>query len=172
MSEHWSETLLRIAKAVGVRGVQARNFQNPQGKWQNNPKEPPKPSGSKLATKIGKVGTGLLSGQQGQKIGDWAGGQARQAGGVLREFVQERAGAGGGQTQQPQQSGADQEMFQQQASRRKGSGLTSFDRRRTADAFRSQQQPGKTSPQNVQSRAVPQMKSFNPALASLLAVSA
>jgi hypothetical protein len=64
-------------------------------------------------------------------------------------------------------------MFQQQVGRKKGSGLTAQDRRRTAGAFQ-QKNPSRQSPQNVQNRnrAVPQMKSFNPALASLLAVSA
>jgi len=101
------------------------------------------------------------------------GGAAKGAGEELSRFRSEKAGAGGGQTQQPEQSGADQDIFGQQASRSRGGGQTGQQRRITGRAFGNQGAASKQSPQNVQNRPRPGVaKSFNPALASLLAVSA
>jgi hypothetical protein len=161
MSEHWSTILLRILKGSSIyspRGVQAAQVGQQQAGQTPTPTgttPQPKPYGSKLATKIGKIGTGIASGKQGQKIGEWAGGQAEQAAGVLGEFVREKAGIGGGAAAPAEQSQADQEVFQQQSGRSSGGGQTARLRRQNQRAFRSNTK-----------------KSFNPALASLLAVSA
>jgi len=98
---------------------------------------------------------------------------ARGAREELSRFRAEKAGAGGGQTQQPEQSGADQDIFGQQAARARGGGQTTQGARRNQRAFGNQRAASKQSPQNIQNRPRPGVaKSFNPALASLLAVSA
>ena len=183
MSEHWSEILLRIlnktsgfgaAMAAGGKQTPLQTAQRGQQQAGQTPTPSgttptPKSYGSKLATKIGKIGTGIAVGQQGDKLG------AKISEGFKTElgrFRSDQAGIGGGPAKPPQQSEADQEMFQQQVGRRKGSGLTTQDRRRTAGAFQ-QKKTSIQSPRNVQNRQpVGQIKSFNPALASLMAVSA
>ena len=187
-------TLLQKQGLVDVQGNPISSTPKPPEprvkNIKHNPTPAPKPPsfGEKIGDAASRVGeavfdtapraaANIITGQ-GKKQKKYEGGllgavgsAAKTAGKAAKKelgsFRREQAGIGGGPAKLPQQSEADQSLFQQQTSRRRGSGLTAFDRRRTAEAFRSQPQPGKQSPQNVQA-----MKSFNPALASLLAVSA
>jgi len=162
MGEHWSDILLRILKGSSIyspRGVQAAQVGQQQAGQTPTPTgaptPQPKPYGSKLATKvgsgIGKVG-GALAGKSGveQKVGGALQGAAEGFGREWKKFTRDTAGAEG-----PQQSQADQEVFQQQSGRSSGGGQTARLRRQNQRAFQSNTK-----------------KSFNPALASLLAVSA
>jgi len=90
----------------------------------------------------------------------------------LGNFRRDQAGIGGGPAKPPQQSEADQDMFAQQTGR-KQTQQTKRNQRMYQRMSASGGQAGGKSPQNVQNRQpVGQIKSFNPALASLLAVSA